>query len=405
MGRTRKLTRDLLLPGATGWERWTGAPGDRCVKAAEFGQSAGVFARDSQDRALALPAAHLWVLPAWMEGESAHLKDMAALHLERLGVRVADVEHGLHVGEVTAREGGILTRLTALKETGAPLWDATRLPHEVLPHFTCLPLPEDGIVLLRELGRLVILITHGAEVIYASPLSARELDARALGEVNLICVQLGFQGVLSQVREIQLWLDDGHLDEVMRVTGLPATRVERPVPVMPAKGASPLMPPEILHARATAQNRSRVRLLALSVGFAMAAVVAVMAVLTSWAVRERNLLRERVAELTPRASQVLEQKRAWLESAPAADPAVSPMQVLLEVMEPDVSAEISMTNFEWTPERVLLRGRTPTPALALEYATGIKDSEPLTRFTWETPAPVIASDNSATFELKGEVRP
>ena len=64
-----------------------------------------------------------------------------------------------------------------------------------------------------------------------------------------------------------------------------------------------------------------------------------------------------------------------------------------------------MTNFEWTPERVLLRGRTPTPALALEYATGIKDAEPLARFTWETPAPVIASDNSATFELKGEVQP
>jgi len=130
-----------------------------------------------------------------------------------------------------------------------------------------------------------------------------------------------------------------------------------------------------------------------------------MSVLTTFAMQERSLPREKVAALSPQASQVLDQKKSWIEAAPAVDPTTFPMQVLLDCMKPAASTEVSMTNFEWAPDRLILSGRTQTPALALQYAKEITEVEALTRFTWETPAPTIASDNSATFELKGGITP
>ncbi len=403
--RTRKPVQDLLLPGAAGWERWTGLEGEPCVLAAEFGLNAGVFGpgKEAQVRLLGLPAGHLWVLPAWLQGTAAHLRDMAGLHLERLGVRVPDIGNGLQVRSLAERDGAHLVCMTALKEGHPPLWDMQRLPDEVLLSADCLPVPPQAMVLYRELGRLVLVITHGAEIVYASPLSSHALDDQALGEVNHLCLQLGFQGVLGQIDHIVLWLEaeEGDLEQIQSVTGLVAVREPRPEPVMPAAGRSTLMPPEILAARVQKAASARTRLLALGAGFAVAAAVAVMAVLIAWAAQERDLLREKVAALTPQASQVLDQKKSWMEAAPAVDPTKFPMQVLLDCQIPGAAPEVSMTHFEWVPDRLLLRGRTPSPSLALQYAKEITDVEGLAHYTWETPAPVIASDNSATFELKG----
>jgi len=406
MAKTRKPTQDLLLPGSSGWERWTGVEGEPCTLAAEFGQSAGVFGKEAQPRLLALPVSHLWVLPAWLQGEEAHLRDMAALHLERLGVRVTDLDHALQVRPIADREGANLVCMTALKEAHAPLWDTTRLPDEVVISADCLPVPANAMVIFRELGKLMLAITHGEALVYASPLSSHALDANALGEINHLCLQLGFQGVLGQVQHIILWLEDeGDVEQIRRVTGLPAVREVKPVPVMPRLGRSSLLPPEIQEARARHAQSARTRLLALSAGFALAAAVAVLVVLITWATQERDLLRERVADLTPRASQVLDQKKSWLEAAPAVDPSRFPMQTLLDCMVPSSSGEVSMTHFEWVPERLMLRGRTPSPSVALQYAKEITDMEGLSHYTWETPAPTIASDNSATFELKGGTQP
>lgn len=402
--RGRKQELDLLLPGATGWERWTGLAEAIATQAAEFGTSAtGTFGREVRTRLLALPLSQVWTLPAWLQGEAPHLRDMALLHLERLGVTVADAENGIQVRSIAAREGAHLVCITALKEMPAPLWDVDRLPDEVLTSAACLPLPVNAMVICRELDRLVLMITHGPDLIYASPLTARELDEHALGEVNHLCLQLGFQGVLSHVRHIIVWLPEGEGDlaQVKKVTGLSALREPRPAPVMPVPGRSRLLPPDILSARAQRARSGRVRLLALSAGLALAAAIAIMAVLISMATQERDLLRDRMASLAPQAAQVQDQKRAWMEAAPAVDPTVSPMQVLLDCQTPEAAAEVSMTYMEWLPDRLLLRGRTPTPTLALQYARDITGVENLTRYTWETPPPSIASDNSATFEVKG----
>lgn len=377
-----------------------------CDHAATFGESAGVFAKEAHRRVLGLPASHTWVLPAWLHGQPEHLRDMALLHLERIGVRVTDPEHGLQVRRLQEKDGAHLTCIVALKEQASPLGDMARLPDEVVLAAHCRELPADSIVIQREMSRLTVTITNGADIIYCSPLSARRLDELALSELNHLCLQLGFQRVLGHVEGIVLWLDDeGDLGQIERVTGLTARREVPPAPRQPAKGGSTLVPADILAARQRQQASARIRVTALSVGLALAACVAVMMVLIATATRERDMLLEKIADLTPQSSQVLDQKKAWIEASPAVDPAAGPMQVLLDCMSPGSSTEVGMTHFEWTPTTLVLRGRTVTASLALQYAKEITEVEALTRYTFETPAPQIASDDSATFELKGEVGP
>ena len=404
MARKRNPAAELLLPARDSWESWTGGESGTCDYRATQETVTARFGRDAQRRILALPASHMWVLPAWLKGETHHLNDMARLHLERLGVNPPGGTEAVQVLRLDHKDGAHLVSIIALKDLPTPLGDFTRLPTDVVLHAACRPMPKNTIVVFRELGKLVIAITGANGIVYCSPLSAKRLDERALSELNNICMQLSFQGVLAQMESIVLWTNEGDLGMIQRVTGIPATHEDMPPANLPSKGASKLMPADLVHENERLQSRSKMRLMGLSAGALVAAGVAVVTVLTSMAIRDRNMLREKVALVAPKASRVLDHRQSWEEASPAVDPARFLTQTLLQVMEPASSGEVTLTHFEATPDRVIMRGRTESPAMALDYAREIKDVESLADYDWETPAHMIASDNSATFELKG-VRP
>lgn len=401
MARTRKTNHELLLPGASIWQSWTGAEGGQCQAGAECTAQGASFGKEASRRVLALPAAHFWVLPAWLKGESEHLRSMALLHLERLGVKSGEDEAAVQVRSIAAKEGTSLARIIALKGLPVPLNDLLRLPDEVTLHALCYPMVQNSITLFRELGRLVVAITSGSQLAYCAPLSSPRLDDHALAELNNICLQLSFQGVLGRLESIVLWIDEGDLGKIQRATGLAPFRCDMPAPTMPERGASLLMPEDLVHERQRQSTRARTRFLAMSLGAAAAAAVALVATLTAFALQERNMLRDKVTALMPRASRVMDHKRAWMEAAPAVDPSTWPQQVLLHCMEPESSKEALFTHWEWTPENLIIRGRMPSASLALEYTQALKDSEALASYGLDGPAPVIASDQSATFEMKG----
>jgi hypothetical protein len=403
MARTRKSIHELLLPGASVWQSWTGAEGELCQQRSEFTTEGGSFGKEAPRRVLALPAAHFWVLPAWLKGETEHLRSMALLHLERMGVKSGEDEAAVQVRSVAAKEGANLARIIALKDLPVPLNDTARLPDEVTLHALCYPMVQNSITLFRELGRLVVAITSGSQLIYCAPLSSPRLDDHALAELNNICLQLSFQGVLGRLESIVLWIDEGDLGKIQRVTGLAPFRCDMPAPTMPQRGSSLLMPEELVHESRRQGTRARTRFLAMTFGAAAAAAIALVATLTAFALKERNMLREKVAELMPRASRVMDHKRAWMEAAPAVDPTTWPQQVLLHCMEPESSKEALLTHWEWTPDMLSIMGRMPSASLALEYTQALKDSEALAQYGLDGPAPVIAADQSTTFEMKGGV--
>ena len=216
MARTRKTTSELLLPGASVWQSWTGADGELCQQTGEFTTDGSRFGKEATRRVLALPSTHFWVLPAWLKGETEHLRSMALLHLERMGVKTNEDEASVQVRSISGKEGANLARIRAPKDQPVPLSDTTYLPDEVTHHALCYPMVQNSITLFRELGRLVVAITAGSQLIYCAPLSSTRLDDHALAELNNICLQLGFQGVLGRLESIVLWIDEGDLGKIYR---------------------------------------------------------------------------------------------------------------------------------------------------------------------------------------------
>lgn len=400
MAKQGKHRCELLLPAEKGWSRWIGSEAGPLDQDQTFAAE-GSFARDAQRHILAIPASGVWVLPAWIKGDPAHLREMAQLHLERLGVRVTGDEHELQMIPITSDDAAHLVCILALKDQPAPLASMSRLPTDAAVSASCYPLPSNAITMWREMGRLVVAITNGDQLVYFSPLSAVKLDDSALAELNNICMQLSFQRVLGRIERIVLWTSDGDPARIRRATGIEATAEQKPPPQIPVRGGSRLMPAEVIAARARQKARARSRLMALGAGALAAAAIAAITGLTVLAARERDALRERVAELAPRASKVADHRQSWEEVAAAVDPKRFPMEVLLRCMEPPCSAEVMLTHFECTPDRVIVRGRTPASHLALQYTQAIKTTGSLTAYTWETPPPSIAGDDSASFELKG----
>ncbi|MBK8093325.1 MAG: hypothetical protein IPK32_15385 [Verrucomicrobiaceae bacterium] len=403
MAKTRKPTTELLLPSSSVWQSWIGNDGDTGMHSADFTAQSARFSRDSQRRVLALPATHFWALPAWLKGSSEHLRSMAQLHLERMSVKCGEGEDSVQVRSISEKDDAHLTRILALKDLPTPLDDLARLPDEVTLHALCYPLVANSLTIFRELDRLVVAITSGSDLIYCTPLSANRLDEHALSELNNICLQLGFQRVLGRLEGIVLWVEDGDTAQIQRVTGLPAWRSELPPPTLPEKGSTLLMPVDLNLERARQATRSKTRLIAFTVGAALAACIAIIATLTALALQERNKLRNEVAALMPRASRVAEHRRTWNEAAPAVDPTCWPQQMLLHCLESEASKESTITHWEWTPELMSITGRMPSASLALHYQQELTANENLAHFTWTSKTGDIAADNSTIFEMKGEL--
>jgi hypothetical protein len=408
MAKARKALCEIVVPGPQGWERWQAPEG----QAGKFVESLGaerddvVFSKGQWKRVLVLPVAHVWVMPAWLKGDAALVNDMALLHLERLGVRVDEPERALSLIEVTVKEEARLLTMLALKDQPTPLAVNSALPDEVQVSAARLPLPPSSITVWRELGRLVFGITSGDKLVYASPLTANRFDERAIGELNNACLQLGFQRVLGRVEGVMLWLAEGEgdLQGIERATGLPVRREDMPAWSAPLRFGGGLMPLDLHLAKQMSDTRSKQRVMALSAGLVVAAVAAVMMVMITLALGEQTMLREKVAEMSPKAARVLDQKRAWQEAAPAVDPSQGPMQFLLGLQEPATASEVTLMHLEFTPERVIVRGHTRDASTALQYSQEIQEGEMLLAYDWEAPPPELAVDESATFELKG-VRP
>jgi hypothetical protein len=400
--RTAKLQQQLLLPGPDGWELWTGVPNSRLDLAQAFPVGPGQFSGPAARHMLALPATSLWVLPAWLKGQREHLDAMAQLHLERLSVRTPGHQGSLHVQCLQTDGDNNLTRIIALKDIATPLASFKHLPDNCPISAQCYPLPANAIIIWRELGRLVVAFTVGTQLAYFSPLSAAVLDSNGIAELNNICLQLSFQRVISLIDAVVLWCDEGEIDKLQRAMGLPVMRQDRPTPRLPS-GAVELIPQDVIDARQSTQTSAKRRVMALAAGFVIAGIAAGSSVMLSIASRERDALREKVAEITPRAAKIESQKAAWMEVASAVDPAHFPMELLLRCMEPKSVAEVALLSFECTPQHILIQGRTPEITPALKYTEEIKNSEALIAYNWESTTPAINPDNSASFELKGSI--
>lgn len=398
----RRQRTELLIPGERTWERWLCDEKGTFTRDAAFAADAPAFSPAPLRRVLGIPASWALILPAWLRGATPEqLRSVASLYLERMGVRTRHDTESMQVARLEEQPGATLVRIAAHREHGPSLADYSRLPDVSVLAPSAFSPPSNSIVIWRELGRLVMAVTRGNRVAYYSQLSAAELDEHAVTEVLNVCVQLGFQQVTTAFTGVMLWTDEGNEAAIGQFTGLQVQRRPRPGPHLASSFRASIMPPDITAARLTEASRRKKRLAGLTLAALASLCIAAVSCVTLWASHRRNALRDEIATLLPRASRIEAQKRQWEEAAPAVDPTRSPMEQLLQCMAAPSSSVVALSHFEMTPDLLVLRGRTETAAEALQFVQETRGSAAFASYDWEAAPPAIASDNSASFELKG----
>ena len=170
------------------------------------------------------------------------------------------------------------------------------------------------------------------------------------------------------------------------------------VPRMPAEG---LVTSDVLARREAKVSTARIRKMALITGVVVSALVFAAVAASTILDWKRDMLLDEIAQLTPRASSVAADKGRWDELAAAVDRDRSVLEMLYRLGEVPSVHGVTLTKFEIAPGVINVSGKAARPGLGLKFGGDVTAGAYLPEYRWEFPAPAIANDNTATFELKG----
>ena len=402
---SQKNSIELLLPGAEHWEKWNISKEGEMRKVEDYSETAeGHFTTDFKQRVLALPTSAFWHLPLWLSGESEHFPSMAQLHLERLGIKSVGGLAQICLTPLVQEGEQHLLSIKTLKNQNAPLSSTSALPTQCIAATDCFSLVPNSVSLWRELGRLVMAVTTHDKIVYQAPLTALNFDDEALAEIKQTCFQMAFQQSLPAVERFVLWIeevDTAWREAISLSLSLPVEVLQPRVPKMREDFPVTFVLPDLKLKEKIELTRKRRRFQLIFASLLFMGLIAAMFALQLVAALEHEKLLDELNMLTPLAAQIELQRSHWEEVSPALDPQSFPTRMLLSFMESPVSADISLMRFEWTPQRVMVQAHALSTNAALQYAQDIRSHQGLGVYDWVVPAPTIAEDDSATFEMTG----
>ena len=254
-----------MIPGADGWEIWTGSTvnGFQQHSSTEHLLALDVTGLPSGGVAMAVPVRQVSAVPFRAQTDDLSLLgDLASMQLEKNGNRPA-LDGGQltdHFVYGTAPEETHLTAVVMNPPTEGQLPRKSPDQFDISPR--CLPLPEGQVVIWRELGRWVFGIGKPGHALYFQCLSAERLDARAGNEIRLALTQLQLQGLLTTMPEsLVVWSHGSatdarpeELEALSRGAGIPAGASPRPNPIWPVP-PSRLLPADVRAERLAVQGR------------------------------------------------------------------------------------------------------------------------------------------------------
>ncbi len=412
----------VVFPGEERWELWR-LNGERYELAdtAEPDPETGEVTPFKSATHYAFPVASASAVPIWAgTDDPSLLGDLVAMQLEKQGIR-DDAAAGTHLeyrrvgtGRSAPAEEGAepVTRTLLLATSLSPNY-----PHllpgdggrafDISPRF--LPLPGNHLVIWRELGRLVMALTRGGELVYFQGLTSGDLDVATVAEIKCVLLGLEGQGISAEPAGIYLWTEDVPDDAgamLQDELGLDAIVTLRPDPAVP-KSASALLPEEVAQARIRKKRAAKIRAAAL----AGAAVYAVLVGLYFWdyakVVKEERRLAKQVEEMRPVAEWIGPFRGKWDQQVtPLIDKSYFPAHLVHQV-NADVPAEgLRLTSFQLDSGVITLIGESSDTNKARQFYAALTADKNLKHMTWTwLQRPAVdprKQDGTATFRLQGE---
>jgi len=399
--------QDIARPNEmdSGWSLWRGDS----VIASEM--DVADLVKRHQDVVIAVPAAYCTTFSHMLPTQDDSVfEDMVFAQIEKRGLAEntgRSTPFDYHVAE--KKEGHCLLSIDVLSGEMPEEWcvsdAAAYFPSARLLHASV----ESDVVLWREHGRLVLVSKVHGHVTGAIQLSASDkLDLSLAQEVNLLSLSLQADGSVGENPRLVVIGEDSSDERQEFENGLLMSVEFHPTsgPRLESDALAhmgKLLPLSVKKERA---RKQRVRKRSAVV---MAVCVLYVIIGTGlWVYSQRTKqniknLKEQVEVNRPKVRQIEEAALRWQELAPAFDLKRFPLVQLNEVTRVMPPSGVLIREYETKGSSVRIRGQARDAQIAFQFEEDLKSSEFLKGYQWNMPQPKVDKNNTATFEIQGEL--
>lgn len=412
---TTDNTSTLCLPGAESWELWKASAGgwqrqpgtDPAAGPSSF-KSATIFA---------YPVSSAFAVPIRSAtGDPDLLPDLIDIQLEKQGLKPDAPVGCLTDWRVVDREENETLIAAAVLNPAL----ADDLPREASTRFEISPdlydLPDDSLVIWKELGRLVFAVTRHEHPIYYHALSAPVLTPAVVQEIEHLMMPLYTQGILTALDAVVLWTEatEPEVEPLLRdIFGAKVLHAQQPPP-RPGTRHSAIEPVSIARGKIRAAHAAKIQKIVLACVAAYLLIPGFFAVRYFMASRKIDTLRGTVASLEARYSGV----QNILDQSRVADAAINrtkfPVEWLLQCLSslydtanPGVritSYDIEKGQTEEQKSQITIKGEAAGNAtMAIAYGNKVKANPALKDLEWKT-SPQAAKDGKVAFTIVGTTK-
>jgi hypothetical protein len=399
-----KTEFSILCPGEDSWDLWrAGTSGlvlDSSVPIEEGGPASFKHAR-----LFGCPVTSAFAVPVWVASVDPEIiRSAVELQLEKLNLRSEEGGGNLIESQVIEQtESQTLLLVTVLNERNLREFSRDSPGQfEVTPSLFFLP--DNSLVLWKELEKLVAAITRGDRLIYFQALSSGELDAQAAHELQLLVMQLELQGVLGELESVVVWSDaiESGADAMLKETlGLPIRRERKPPPAPPPQ-ASTFLPNQIAQARVRASRLRRIRQVSAAAAAVYLLAAGAFAFFSIKEVRGAGELRAKSKRLESEVGWVANAQGRWLRMLDVTHADRYPLERFYQLSKSlDEASKVRLTKFVFDPEKLSLSGEAQDITRAINYMNAIKRDPSLSEYNWENPPPKTERGGTASFQMNG----
>jgi len=398
----------LLVPGAAGWEVWTGQPelGFAPHELTTATRAGELTSLPPGDVTLLFPVRSITAVPLKVTTEDEALfPELAAMHAERLGLRPDPMAGQLTDTFVIAREGENTALLSVHLRPPAEGDLPPRSPKEFDISARSFPVTGDCLAIWLEFGRWVFAFFHQGKTVYcqATSVGAAEPDDSLIREIRLAQIQLSLQGIELDPSHIELWTTEApDITALSAAFRCPVNIGQRPSPVLP-EPRSKLLPADVRAARRLAQQRQTTILAAAALVLAYLGLVGWLGYGLWQTQQETKLLLAEANRLAPDASEYQTFLARWDELSNAVDVRYSPVELLSQIHKCIPTAGgLRLKSAEVTANEITLVGEAQQESAVGQFSLALTRSKDLAYFKWQNPS---ASQSSRGWEFTFSAAP
>ena len=346
------LEAGICLPGEQAWELWkhTSSAGWQLAQSVPIEHGGGPASFKTAS-VFGYPVSAAFAVPVRASTADAELlPDIVDFQLEKQGLKPETAVGRLMDWRTVEREDARTLLLASVLNAQM----ADDLPREAPARFEVSPylfyLPDDHLVIWKELGRLVFCVTRGDQPVYYHALSTPVLTPATAQEIEQLLMPLYTQGIITQISGIVLWTDaveQGAADELSRTFGAKVRSERRPKPTLPQE-TSTIEPVSVAMGKIRAAKMRRIRNIALACLFGYLAIPAFFAVRYYLAEQDLSVLKMKVNKMQLLYGDVT----STLDQAKQMDAAINfdkyPIELINQVLTPlyQPNSQIRVTNVD-----------------------------------------------------------